>query len=259
MKDSKISWTDHTFNFVIGCSKVSPGCSNCYADALAQRYGWAKWGPGQPRHRTSAAYWKQPIAWDREAQKTNTRPRIFCASLADWLDDEVPILWFVALLQLIHKTTHLDWLLLTKRPQNWRPRMEAAVATGLQNWNWLKGEAPENVWIGTSVENQEWADKRIPALLKIPARIRFLSCEPLLGPLDILPQIARVGITRIDWVIVGGESGPNARPMNLDRARSIRDQCAAAKVPFFFKQVGGCGKDKGGDILDGKQHHEWPA
>lgn len=284
---TKIAWCDSTFNPWIGCSKVSPGCANCYAERdFDLRKHVAKWGAGQPRHRTSEAYWRQPLKWDRDAKKAfdflvgvhgvgNTmdawvRPRVFCASLADWLDDEVPIEWLADLLDLIRRTPHLDWLLLTKRPQLWRSRFEviegmASDANPVRKFvlDWLAGHAPTNVWIGTTVEDQRRADERIPALLKIPARVRFLSCEPLLGPVDItnirdpkhhpdlIGKDALRGreihedddnqwceMNRIHWVIAGGESGPKARPMHPDWARSLRDQCAAAGVPFLFKQHG---------------------
>ena len=292
MKDSRIEWTDHTFNPWIGCTKVSPGCANCYAEALMDtRYGRAKWGPGNPRHRTSAENWREPLKWNRDAAKANAvaygstpippiRPRVFCASLADWLDEEVPDLWLADLLRLIFETRSLTWMLLTKRPQNWKARLQAAgkaayvtgnctVDFGFWLQNWITGRAvPDNVWIGTSVEDQERADERIPALLDIPARIRFLSCEPLLGSITLTecaPYImdgdtsnpgvinafnalchhpktcisipdAKASSQGINWVICGGESGPHARPMLLDWARSLRDQCQAAGCAFFFKQ-----------------------
>jgi protein gp37 len=321
-ENSSISWTDHTFNPWIGCTKVSPGCANCYAEAYDKRWGGEHWGKGAPRQRTSEANWRKPLKWNREAsgplqsfQEVRTvdgrtfrgtieqmaalnlamddviyagpaRPRVFCASLADWLDDEVPIEWLADLLALIHATPNLDWLLLTKRPQIWKRRMIAACDSlriettplDAQRFivDWRDGKSPANVWIGTTVEDQQRADERIPALLQIPAKVRFLSCEPLLGPVDLaksraLPvfryadtvlqvdgltgrtfgvltnqQSLNGGWRRhdgnrqpwIDWVICGGESGPNARPMHPDWARSLRDQCAAAGTPFSFKQWG---------------------
>jgi protein gp37 len=254
MKNSNIEWTDHTFNPWIGCTKVSPGCAHCYAETLmATRYGRVKWGKGQKRERTSEANWKKPCFWNTkedvlEMSRTpgpRRRPRVFCASLADWLDEEVDAAWLADLLVLVHDCANLDWLLLSKRPQNWRARLEAALAfmdaAGIRHdvkvWidSWLKGTAPANVWIGTTVEDQQRADERIPALLKIPARVRFLSCEPLLESLQLQHWL---GTTNIHWVICGGESGPGARPMHPDWARSLRDQCQAAGVAFFFKQWG---------------------
>ena len=294
MKNSKIEWTDHTFNAWIGCTKVSPGCANCYAEALDHRFGHDSWGPGKPRRRTSAAYWKHPLAWNRDAEIANPfnatqhRPRVFCASLADWLDDEVLTKWRADLLDLIRRTPNLDWQLLTKRPQNWRASMESirdsepGVVGQMAGW-WLDGTPPGNVWLGTTVEDQQRADERIPQLLNIPARVRFLSCEPLLGPVVLrrrakdrreiitavcngeLAEYSRPVQHGIDWVICGGESGPKARPMHPDWARSLRDQCAAANVPFFFKQWGEhdqnekrVGKAVAGSLLDGKEHKEFP-
>ena len=277
--NSDIEWTDHTFNPWRGCTKVSPGCENCYAETLAKRNPrlLGEWGPGKPRVLASDDMWQQPLKWNRQAElalenwKTAVgaragdsgpipkRPRVFCASLADWLDDEVPVVWLARLLVLIMCTPELDWLLLTKRPQNFRGRMNAALkcvlkATGGEPCNeadfidgWVnKGDAiPKNIWIGTTVEDQRRADERIPELLKIPAKVRFLSCEPLLGPLDLTSLYWEKGhdrfwpkIGRFHWVICGGESGPKARPMNPDWARNLRDQCRTAGVPFFFKQWG---------------------
>lgn len=269
MKDSKIEWCDHTFNPWIGCTKVSPGCINCYAEAQNKR--WRKgvnWGKGAPRQRTSVRNWKQPLQWSADAaerwafHRPLSRPRVFCASLADWLDDEVPIEWVCNLLELVHATPALDWLLLTKRPENWQQRIESVLRFALENdddnndrhqefFHWLNiwlnlHEAPANVWIGTTIEDQRRVDERIPELLKIPARVRFLSCEPLLEHVDLTLSEwpMRDGV---DWVICGGESGPGARPMNEDWAESLRDQCAMAGVAFFMKQMGGV-RDKRGDL-----------
>lgn len=267
MKNTKIEWTDHTFNPWIGCTKVSPGCANCYAESQDLRWGHDSWGQGKPRRRTSAGNWKQPLAWNRAVHQRvlsamhqvrhfgddhykADRPRVFCASLADWLDHEVQTAWRVDLLALIEATQNLDWLLLTKRPESWNARLHEAMGAGSSlALRWLNGTPPANVWIGTTVEDQQHADERIPHLLRVPARVRFLSCEPLLGPVDLRPHIGLIGgaardlavvqgIPLIHWVICGGESGPKARPMHPDWARSLRDQCAAAGVPFFFKQWG---------------------
>jgi protein gp37 len=260
MKNTKIEWTHHTFNPWIGCTKVSPGCAHCYAETLNKRMGWTEWGDKGERHRTSAANWNEPLRWQREAEKTGQRFRVFCASLADWLDKKAPVEWLADLLTLIQRTPNLDWLLLTKRPENWQPRMEAvlhylsrhdslAERTGglyvfIANWIGVMGGPqrfrPGNIWIGTSVEDQQRADERIPALLKIPARVRFLSCEPLLGPVDFGWDSLQNGwqASEIHWVIAGGESGPGARPMHPDWPRGLRDQCQAAGVAFLFKQWG---------------------
>ena len=307
--NSRIEWTDHTLNPWEGCTKVSAGCAHCYAEARNARFGGGtapNWGKGAPRRRTSVQNWNQPIKWNKAAalfvecgnghrwqaesveqegfcpecghpESVAVRPRVFCASLADWLDDEVPIEWLADLLALIAATQHLDWLLLTKRPQNWETRLSEVVAFAcfspkhhailpwLSRWHPAHDSAggvpgrpipPAHVWIGTTVEDRPRADERIPALLKIPARVRFLSCEPLLGPVhfsdvtrrsDCVSQLGKPALAAIDWVICGGESGPGARPMHPDWARSLRDQCAAAGVAFFFKQWGewapGCPSD----------------
>ena len=235
-ENSKIECTDHTFNPWIGCTKVSPGCAHCYAETLNNRMGWTKWGDDGKRVRTSNANWAKPLRWDLEASRLGTRKKVFCASLADWLDHKAPTAWRVDLLELIRKTPYLDWLLLTKRPESWYARMHEAIGAGsILASSWLDGEGPENVWVGTSVENQKVADERIYHLADIPARIRFLSVEPLLSPLDLSAWLGDP-VPLIHWVIVGGESGPGARPMSDGWVRHIRNQCWAASVPFFFKQ-----------------------
>jgi protein gp37 len=272
MQNSKIEWTDHTFNSWIGCTHVSPGCEHCYAETLMdRRYGRAEWGKGRPRARTSAANWRKPLAWNKAAASRGTRARVFCASLADWLDEEVSIEWLADLLTLIERTPYLDWLLLSKRIGGWSDRLHRVVrethdGADMFASRWLDGDAPPNVWVGTSVEDQRRAAERIPQLRRVPARVRFLSCEPLLGAVDLsrwLPDLntplvhtpdgdAPPGVydplTRerypdpaeieLHWVICGGESGAGARPMHPDWARSLRDQCQAAGANFFFKQWG---------------------
>ena len=239
-ENSKIEWTDHTFNPWIGCVKVSPGCDHCYAETLMDtRYGRVKWGVNGTRMRTSEANWRKPVSWNREAGKQGVRTRVFCASLADVFEDREELIpWRQQLFHLIGQTPHLDWLVLTKRPEN-------VLHFGFQQQLWWPNESfPHNVWIGTSVEDQRRADKRIPHLLRIPASIRFLSMEPLLGAVNLaepghLNCYGMAGnIGKVNWVIVGGESGQGARPMHPAWAQSIRDQCQAASVPFFFKQWG---------------------
>jgi protein gp37 len=241
-KDSKIEWTHHTFNPWIGCTKVSDGCKNCYAETLDKRFGRNNWGPNAMRTRTSRAYWDQTFKWNKKAEQEGVRYRVFCASMADVFErhnlPDVNALLDVYRLDLffvIERTPHLDWLLLTKRPEN---------IMGMVPDSWLK-KFPSNVWIGTSVENQEQADNRIRELLKVPASIRFLSIEPLLGPIDLIGSDNQSSAlhpyeddNKINWVIVGGESGHHARPMLPNWVRSLRDQCVSAGVPFFFKQWG---------------------
>lgn len=228
-KNSSIEWTHHTFNPWWGCVKVSPACAHCYAEAWAKRVGQNVWGGQAARRLFGNAHWSEPLSWNDEAARFNRRYRVFCASMADVfepradLDLEREKLW-----TLINATPSLDWLLLTKRPGS-----VARLAPWDSSW-------PANVWIGTTVENQLWATRRMPLLLSIPAARRFLSCEPLLGPLDLSRWISRgrAGLHPIDWVIAGGESGPGARPMLPSWARRLRDQCDSAKIPFHFKQWG---------------------
>lgn len=301
MGKTHIQWTNYTFNPWEGCTKVSPGCAYCYAETRNQRFSaGANWGKGAPRRRTSVHNWNEPLRWNRAYDVAlerreeallvappgsvlpphPNRPRVFCASLADWLDDEVPIEWLADLLKLIRDTPNLDWQLLTKRPENFTARLQhanghLASAGNLEKYNacpmmqtafwiadWLSGKPPANVWIGTSVEDQTRANIRIPQLLVIPARIRFLSCEPLLGPVDITAHRPRVSETMEsplllpDWVICGGESGPSARPMHIDWARRLRDQCGVAKIPFFFKQWGEWAPIYGTGVLRGDEDDE---
>lgn len=255
MENSKIEWTHHTFNPWIGCAKVSPGCLNCYAETLMDtRYGRVKWGKGQPRARTGQDNWRKPRQWNKAAEGADERPRVFCASLADWLDDEVPIRWLAELLEMVHATPRLDWLLLTKRPENWRRRLEQAsecFGPGNIVQDWLRGDAPDNVWIGTSAEDQPRWDERIPLLMNIPARVRFVSAEPLLGRIHM-------GEMRPDWLIVGGESGPGARPMEREWAEHLCQQCDG-NTAFHFKQWGGIDKKKAGRILNGRTYDELPT
>lgn len=256
-ENSKIEWTDHTFNPWIGCTKVSPACDHCYAETWAKRTGQEHLWQGQ-RRRTTMSNWQKVRKWNREAEAAGRRARVFCASLADVFDNQADRTWRRELWHYIEQTPHLDWLLLTKRPQN-IAKMLPDPGTGVKPW----GDGWHNVWLGTTVENQEEADRRIPHLLAVPARVRFLSCEPLLGPVVISSAFLRQGDigswpfnvqphAGIDWVICGGESGPGARPMHPGWARALRDQCAAAGVPFHFKQWGEwahCGPDVSKDRL----------
>lgn len=225
-ENSKIEWTDHTMNFWIGCTEVSPACDHCYARELAERHRWATWG-NHPRHRTSAANWRKPFAWNAKAARLGVRYRVFTNSLADFFDNQVPEDWRQDAWNVIGQTPALDWLILTKRPQNAPNRLPDGF---MQRTTMPLRFAPwPNVWIGTTVENQDEADRRIDQLRAIPAAVRFLSCEPLLGPIEL-------DLDGIHWVIAGGESGPHRRPMDLDWMRGIRDQCERAGVAFFGKQ-----------------------
>lgn len=244
MKDSKIEWTDHTFNPWWGCTKVSPACDNCYAAALDKRTGGNHWGTGVDRRRTSPANWAQPLKWNKNHEEFfkehGRRQRVFCASMADVFDNEVDPQWRRDLFGLIELTPNLDWLLLTKRIGNVQDMTRKA-----KSGDWLDGT--KNVWLGATICNQDEADRDIPKLLAVPAAKRFLSIEPMLGAIDLTKMIVSQNGTvydgaichkRIDWVICGGESGHSARPMHPDWVCGLRDQCAVAGVPFFFKQWG---------------------
>jgi protein gp37 len=239
MRNSKIEWTDNTFNPWYGCTKVSPACDHCYAEMMmATRYGKVKWGAGQARVRTKD--WDKPRKWDREAARAGIRQKVFCASLADAFDAEVPQAWRDELWELIGDCSNLNWQLLTKRP---------ASIMGMVPPVWREG-FPDNVWVGTTIENRQWAQVRLPAILKVPARVKFISAEPLLEAFEI-PR-------GIDWVIVGGESGPGWRALSLPDVRRMRDQCQALGIPFFFKQHSGFSVKALGRDLDGREHNEFP-
>lgn len=236
---TEISWAHSTFNLRWGCTKVSPACDFCYAETTAARWGHNVWGADATRKPMSEHYWNEPLRWEKKAAASGEPWRVFCSSMADVFEDapgelgaqmatERARLW-----ELVEQTRHLTWMLLTKRPQNVMRMVPRA-------WHSIKGAPgrpniicwPHNVWVGTTVENQRYANLRIPQLLAIPAPVRFLSCEPMLGAVDLSRYISR-----LSWVICGGESGPRARPMHPDWARSLRDQCDQA-VPYLFKQWG---------------------
>lgn len=309
---SKIQWTEFTASPWHLCSKVSEGCKNCYAWLLMitrlwpiVRKAWKAafdrgdksfadwetrevWGDNAPRV-LAKGFWEKALALDRKAAREGVRYKMF-PSMIDWLDhmpagiidqdgrwlDKNKVL--ADFLELIRLTTNIDWLLLTKRPENFPDRLLEAMGTFPEEWDtecaipqrdfvqdWWNGtEPPANVWLGVTAENQEQADKRIPELLKIPAKIRFVSYEPALGPVDFedivtgaidkpggeqhLNCLSMEGLTPgddeeykgalINWIIVGGESGPKARPFNIEWARSTIAQCKAAAVPVFCKQLG---------------------
>lgn len=351
-ENSSIEWTMHTFNPWRGCTKVSDGCKNCYAETLSgrNRKTLGVWGPQGTRVVASESQWKLPPKWDAAAKAAGERQRVFCASLADVFEDwqgqmvnangerlyhdmAYPGIWRIdhlassrppvkmddvrtRLFDLIDATPNLDWLLLTKRPENIARMMPCPreLEHGIELhgkvicYHCGSGKARPNLWLGTSVENQATADERIPHLLKVPAAVRFLSMEPLLGSVELTAighgdqrglnaltgefvYYAESGDVRSDWtpavhwVIVGGESGLGARPMHPDWARSIRDQCQAAGVPFFMKQWGEflqthpselhlskapvleafpnvmlqrVGKKAAGRLLDGREWNEFP-
>ena len=251
---SAISWCDATFNPWVGCTNVSPACDHCYAERRAERFGRVAWG--RPPVRTSAANWREPLAWNAKAVRTGGGLRVCCASLGDVFDNLVPYIWRDGLWSLIEATPALTWMLLTKRIGN---------AQRMLPPDWL--ERPRsNVWLGATVVNQEEADRDIPKLIATPAAVRFVSCEPLLGPIEFDHEWLEsesfghadachddlcalnadehscagqiFSQPSINWVIVGGESGPEARPMHPEWVRAIRGQCVDARGPFHFKQWG---------------------
>lgn len=266
-EDSKIEWTNHTFNSWWGCTKVSPACDHCYAEAWAKRTGFPDlWGVNAGRRTFAVKHWMQPERWNAAAAKEGVRHRVFCNSMSDVFDNHPGIvaerekLWDV-----IRDTPHLDWLMLTKRIGNVKHMLPA-------DW----GDGYANVWLGISVVNQDEADRDIPKLLATPARVRFLSCEPLLGPIDLFAfhagqcticagagEVIANGPTTtfpedddgmmrcwdchgtglcednegLSWVICGGESGAGARSMSLDWALNLHNECVSQNIPFFMKQL----------------------
>lgn len=242
-ESTKIEWADATMNPWVGCTKVSAACDSCYAESWAKRTGQPGLWAGD-RRRTTPAYWRQPLKWNAESPAKHGRPtRVFCASLSDIFDNQVPTEWRNDLWELIGSTPDLIWMLLTKRPQNIAKMLPVGMNPYTSGWPW------PNVWLGTTAENQTEADRRIPLLLAAPAAKHFISCEPLLSSIDLSPWV-----DKISWTIVGGESGPKARPMHPDWARSLRDQCKAAGVPFHFKQHGEYREALPGDLEAGKYY-----
>ena len=289
-ENSAISWTDHTMNFWWGCTKVGPGCDHCYAESFDKRVGGDHWGPGVPRRLVKD--WSKPRKWNREAERTGVRPWVFAQSMSDIFDNEVPAEWRDRAWDLVRETPHLRWIFVTKRIGN------AAKMLPLE---WREHEDLRRSWtfnpfshcgLVATICNQEEADRDIPKLLATPAAWRGISAEPLLGPIDFA-AIDRTGryridalrgreiddgcfherrdekMAKLDWIIVGGESGSRARPMHLQWARDIRDQCAAAGVSYHFKQNGEfihggeiqqyrVGKKEAGRLLDGMEHNGMP-
>jgi len=314
-EQTKIAWCDSTLNFWEGCTKVSAGCAHCYAEARDKRFAPVNdvltnevkamhWGKGAPRRKSKSAV-KDALAFNRKpwicecgnalaADFDLLRPepkceqcgkyrawhrrRIFSLSLGDWLDDEVPIAWLAEMLDTIRQCDQVEWILCTKRPENWEKRLNEVCKLcenthregTLWDWTleWMTGDIiPKNIILLTSVENQEQADIRIPQLLQIPAACRGLSLEPLLGPVNLMPHIGWIDrkecgleedpmaasllqtamlegrasapcVRSLDWLIIGGESGPDARPCNVDWIRSLVQQGKAAGVATFVKQLG---------------------
>lgn len=248
-ENTKIEWADHTFNPWIGCTPVSSACDNCYAEALMDhRFGRVRWGAGEDRVLTGKSNWSLPRKWDRQAEASGTRPFVFCASLADVFDNEVDPMWRARLWRLIEETPYLVWLLLTKRIGNVLKMTD--VEHGTDNHLDMS-----NVAIGATFANQEEYDRDRLKLWEVKERraplFTFGSFEPLLGPVS-LDRFAP------DWIIVGGESGPNARSIKMQWARNLHKSAFDRGRVFNFKQVGGSGPDKGGHLLDGQQYFARP-
>lgn len=236
-EQSAISWTDATYNPWIGCTKVSPACDGCYAARDNERRRWVDgWGPGVPRHRTKTR--KDVLRWNREAAIAGRPLRVFCASLADVFDNEVDQSWRDDLWQLLRETSNLRWILLTKRIGN-APKMLPP------DWPFA------NAGLMATLENQLVWDRDYHKLMSVPAQWHGVSAEPLLGRIDI-------GDARPDWIITGGESGPNFRPLDMDAVRFLRDQCARNGVTFHHKQNGGFRGKDAGCLVDGEEHKYFP-
>jgi len=271
VENTKIEWATHTWNPWMGCTKVSPACDHCYAEELMDtRYGRVRWGAGESRARTSPQTWNGPRKWNLAAQAARRIDTVFCLSLGDIWDSEVDPAWREDAFEVMDHTPNLLYLLLSKRIGN-------AIRLA-QHRTRRNRPLPANVALGATMVNQKEWDRDIPKLREstreLGARFCFASIEPMLGPIDaggLLP----------DWVIVGGESGKDARPIDPEWVRAVRDQCVAVGVPFFFKQwgewhsdalryrearVGGLcpppdmkiGKKRAGRLLDGREWNEMP-
>jgi protein gp37 len=262
---SKIEWTDHTFNPWLGCTKITPGCDRCYAESWSKRSGLVRWGKN-PRRRTSVGYWRMPVRWNELASKFEDlhgrRQRVFCASLADVFDNQVEQQWRVDLFELIQKCGRLDWLLLTKRPEN--------IAKMLPT-DW--GGGYPNVWLGTTTEDQKRYQQRWPHLSRIACAVRFISYEPAIGPLRLPAEGPHP-----DWLISGGESGGGARVLNQQWVRDVLADCERSSIAPFHKQWGSYASNplvfeaglpvevarrrdvygKGGGLIDGRLVRKFP-
>jgi protein gp37 len=232
-KDSEIAWCDNTFNPWWGCTKVSPGCVNCYAEALAKRYGHSVWGPGAIRRTFGDKHWNEPLAWNAEAVLFGERKRVFCASMSDVFDAQAPEGVRERLFELIAVTPSLDWQVLTKRPERMADYMAGR-------------DVLPNLWLGTSIESDKYA-YRADILRAIPAAVHFISAEPLIGA---IPSLDLAGI---EWLIIGGESGPHCRPMSVEWVVELADKADAAGTVLFVKQFGGQRTGTQGPIPD----HLW--
>lgn len=269
-KDSKIEWCHHTFNPWWGCVKVSPACTRCYAESFAKRVGQKVWGATSPRRFLSDGNWAEPLVWDRLAAEAGARHRVFCGSMCDVMEDRFDLKApRTRLFNLIADTPNLDWLLLTKRPENFRKFLPWGDAPISHAWR--------NVWGMTTIESSDYLD-RWEELSRVSFVVKGLSMEPLLGPVDLPKSFLELGLRA--WCIVGGETGSNPRMTQAVWARTLRDQCAAYGVPFLFKQWGDVlpdtqnsrlvgigpssagirvGRARAGRLLDGKFYDGFPV
>jgi protein gp37 len=238
---SEISWTDATFNPVIGCTRVSPACDHCYAARDNERRGWVSSWDG-PRRRTSPGNWRQPILWNRKAAVSGKPLRVFCASLSDVFDNQWKPEWRTDLWALIRATSNLRWLLLTKRIGN-------VLKMVPDDWPFA------NAGIMATIANQPEWDRDFEKLIDIPAPWRGVSAEPLLS--DI--QMHGATSENLQWMITGGESGPERRGLDFNAVRHIRDQCRELGISFHHKQNGGLRGKDGGCLVDGVEHKNFPA
>lgn len=243
-----IQWCDKTFSPWWGCTKVSPGCANCYAENMNLRFGGQHYKSGIPRAIASNAVWSEPFKWNRSAARIGVRPRVFCASMCDLLDQETPFLWRGLAWEVIKACDALDWLVLTKRHGSLDE-----VPTRPD------GSAFDHVWLGVSVENRRAVRDRVPALLNTPAALRFLSVEPLI---ESVASELHEYIRYLDWIILGGESGPGARFCSASWFAPIIEECARHRVPVFVKQMGSAWAQEhrahGVTSKKGDDPAEWP-
>lgn len=243
-ENTNIEWAHHTFSPWWGCTKVKgdPACANCYAESWSKRWGEDIWGADKQRRIMGDGQWRKPVQWDRSCAQRGVRERVFCASMSDIFEDRRDLdaprerMW-----ALIDATPHLDWLLLTKRPENF--------------WM-LKTKQRDNVWLGVTAATQRHWDERVPILNEEDCAQGFVSMEPMLEHIDMhldQPEF------RVDWLIVGGESGARARPMDPAWAQHAMQQCMQAGIPFFFKQWGGKDKKAAGRLLHGRTWDQVPS
>jgi protein gp37 len=250
-KTTAISWTDHTFNPWWGCTKVSAGCDNCYAEAFDRRLGGDHWGKGEQRRVFADKHWREPLHWDQDAERDGVKRKVFCASMADVMDDEAPEGARERLWNLINNTPHLIWQLLTKRPHRYSRYLPARFTF-------------QNVWLGVTAESQECYDVRGPIMREVACMkglLWWVSYEPAIGPLSLLTEAMRTASSYAipDWIICGGESGMRRRAFLQEWAEDLRKQCKLLSIPFFMKQMGGVTAEKGKLAIPAHlQIHEFP-